>query len=71
MNDERRIFLGVIETEPGESLAIDIPPDADAAVVQEAIIAANLERERQRAEESRRLRELFCLPDASSEVDLS
>jgi hypothetical protein len=59
MSEPKLIFLGML-----------IPPDADAATVQEAIERANLERAEAAKKESEALARLFHLPDGTK-ADLS
>ena len=59
MSDERRIFLGVIEIESGEALAVDIGADTTAAEIRDAIARANRERAEKQVQESKTLREIF------------
>jgi|HubBroStandDraft_6_1064221.scaffolds.fasta_scaffold231457_3 hypothetical protein len=58
MSEPRKTLLGVVETD-GEPIALDLPPNVDAATVQEAILRANAERAEKIRAESRELRRLF------------
>jgi hypothetical protein len=63
---ERHItFLGALNIEPGQPVTLAVDPNATPEQIAAAIQAANAEREWEIAEESRRLRELFQLPDLS------
>lgn len=70
MTEPRMIFLGALDVAQGETVTLSIPPDADAAAVQEAIIKANAERAEAVKKESEALARLFHLPDGTK-ADLS
>jgi hypothetical protein len=53
--EPKRVYVGTITTAPGETFALNVPPDADAETIKQAIEKG----ERERTEETRRLRELF------------
>jgi hypothetical protein len=59
MSETRVTFLGVIATEPGEAIAINAPPNADAATIAKAVEQA----EAQKAAETAKLREIFLSQD--------
>jgi hypothetical protein len=60
MTEPQRIYLGTVPLdEPGATLALDIPLDADADTIAAAIEAANLARAEAQARESKRLRAIF------------
>lgn len=64
MTEPRKmVFLGALDVEAGETLAIELPADLDPDAVKLAIEKANLERAAEKAAELKRLRELFHLPD--------
>ena len=53
--EPKRIYLGTVSTAPGETIAIDLPPDATAAEIQAAIEEA----ERAKRDETQHLRAIF------------
>jgi hypothetical protein len=53
------IFLGALDIDQGESIALDIRLGADAATVQAAILKANAERAAAAKRESEHLQKLF------------
>ena len=65
MTEPRKTFLGALDVEAGETVAIELPADLDPDAVKLAIEKANLERAAEKAAESKRLRELFHLPDGT------
>jgi hypothetical protein len=72
MTTEPKItFLGALDVSPGETVTLSIPPDADAATVQNAILKANAERAAATQRESEALAALFHLPDLSAKTGLS
>jgi hypothetical protein len=64
MSEPRMVFLGAVDVTDGEAIVFDIPPNADAAEIQAAILKANAERIEARAKESRQLREIFLEDDS-------
>ena len=61
--EPQRIFLGVIATEPDETIAFAIPADLDAATIKAALAAAEAEKAAAQARESERLRKMFLDED--------
>ena len=59
VTESRKVYLGTLQTEPDESLAIDLPADLDPNTIRNAIERANIERAEKQAQESRRLHEMF------------
>jgi hypothetical protein len=56
---EPRIFLGVVDVDGDEKLALYIPPNASPDEIRAAIARANAARREALAEEARKLREMF------------
>ncbi len=59
MSEPRRILLGVLNVTDGEAIAIDLPMDADAETLQAAIQVAEERKAQDKAQESKKLREIF------------
>lgn len=59
MSEPKLIFLGAIDLEPGAAITLNIPQDADAEAVRNAIEAANAERAAKQAQELEALEKLF------------
>jgi hypothetical protein len=59
MSEPRMVFLGAVDVTDGEAIVFDIPPNADAAKIQAAILKANAERAVKQAQESKALEKLF------------
>jgi hypothetical protein len=55
----KMIFLGALVVEAGQTIAIDVPPNASVEAIQAAIERANLERAEAAKRESERLHEMF------------
>jgi hypothetical protein len=55
----KMVFIGALDVDRGETVTLNIPPDADAATVRSAIEAANAERAAKQAQESEALEKLF------------
>jgi hypothetical protein len=63
VNEPKRIFLGALDVEPGQALAIDLPADLDPDAVKAAIEKANAERAEKLRTESAELRRPFIEDD--------
>jgi hypothetical protein len=61
--EPRMIFLGALDVDQGQALALDIPPGASVEEIQAAILKANLERAAAAKRETEALAKLFHLPD--------
>jgi len=59
MSDKRITYLGTVTVEPGDVIAFDIPPNADADAIKAALIAAEEERAAAQARETEHLRKVF------------
>jgi hypothetical protein len=59
VNEPKRIFLGALDVEPGQALALDIPADASVEEIQAAILKANAQKQEAAKRESEALRGMF------------
>jgi hypothetical protein len=59
MGETKRIYLGTVTVEPGETVAFSIPPAASPAEIAAALRKAEIERAEAQARETARLHEMF------------
>ena len=59
----KMVFVGALDVTDGESVVLNVPPNAYVAAVHEAITRANAERAEAAKKESEALATLFHLPD--------